>query len=157
MTDPELRAMTTIQQTLEDLPLAAQQRVWQWVGDKLGLVAAVVPAGGRPAGSAGLADLMYAAAPRNGPERALMAAYHLEEQQRRVPWGGRDLNDALKDLGHGLSNVTQTLGALAGRRPALVMHVGKTRRNRRAFHHYKLTRAGVSEAADMLARGASHA
>jgi len=158
--EAELEAMAAVKGALERLSPSARARVWQWVGETLEISWRARPLawhGGERPLSAALADLVFDAQPRNGPEHALVAAYFLQECQGHVPWGGGDLNDALKELGRGLGNVTRTLSALGARRPALVMQVSRTGRGTQARNGYKLTTAGVEQVGDMLGRGSARA
>lgn len=94
---------------------------------------------------------MHAAQPATGPQRALVVAYWFQELQGREGWAGADINSALKNMGSGLANVTNTLDSLKARKPALVMQVGKSGRTQQARKTYKLTSAGIRAVSEMLA------
>ena len=165
MPDTELEAMSAVHDALSPLDEDARGRVLRWAADKY----AIANLGSSSTGDdvhdesgdedqstfRDVGDLMHAAQAANGPERALAVAYWFQEVEGRDGWGGGELNDALKNLGHGLANVTKTLDSLKARKPALVMQVGKSGRSRQARKTYKLTVAGIREVRTMLARSAS--
>jgi hypothetical protein len=161
--DVELEAMQTVYTALDGLDGPARERVLAWAADKFELRAP----GQRPSpaladGSladgnapqfADLSDFFDAAQPTDGPQRALAVAYWFQEIEGRDGWGGADVNNALKNLGHPLANVTKTLTSLRGRKPSLVMQVGKSGRSQQARKTYKLTSAGAREIRQMLGHG----
>jgi hypothetical protein len=99
-------------------------------------------------------DLFDAANPRTDPERAEVAAFWFQVIQNNSSWQSQTLNNALKDLGHGLGNVTDALNSLQERRPAHVRQVSKAGSSRQARKTYKLTTAGVNAVRAMLGRPA---
>jgi hypothetical protein len=101
-------------------------------------------------------DLVHAANPANGLDYALAVAYWIQVVEGKGTWAGMDVNNVLKDLGHGLSNVTKTLKSLMSRKPALVMQTAKSGRSRQARKSYKLTAAGVAHVQTMLSAGADN-
>jgi len=163
MTDPELTAMEQVHTALADLDDGSRLRVLRWAAEKFEVDTGPPSRASAVEGSAGvsesgqprfndLADLVHAAEPSSGPERALVVAYWFQEIEGRDGWGGGDLNTALKNLGTGLANVTNTLDSLQARKPALVMQVAKSGRSRQARKTYKLTAAGIREVSQMIAR-----
>lgn len=162
MDDPELDAMSSVHRALDALEPAARERVLNWAGAKWDVpldspksparaTAPDVEQGGDGRSFADIADLVHAAQPSNGPQRALVVAYWFQELQGREGWSGGDINSALKNMGSGLANVTNTLGSLKAKKPALVMQVGKSGRSRQSRKTYKLTSAGIREVSQMLA------
>jgi hypothetical protein len=161
--DDELDAMKTIYAALEPLDPPARGRVLSWVSARYEIDASAanaMPGGGgtaEPADQpepvyASVGDLIDAAQPNGGPQYALAVAYWLQEIAGRDGWGAQELNSILKNLGHGLTNVTKTLESLKKRKPALVMQLSKSGRTVQARKTYKLTAAGVREARNMLSR-----
>lgn len=160
--DDELEAMKTVHAALEPLDPPARGRVLNWVSARYEIAATanVTPGAGQrdemepdePA-FASISDLIDRAQPNGGPEYALTAAYWLQEISGRDGWGSQELNTILKNLGHGLTNVTKTLESLKKRKPALVMQLSKSGRTVQARKTYKLTAAGVREVSAMLSRG----
>jgi hypothetical protein len=98
-------------------------------------------------------DLFDAAQPRTEPERALVGAYWYQVIEGAPDFPSMTVNNALKDVGHGVSNITDALAALQKRRPAQIRQVAKSGRNRQARKKYKLTTAGVAEVKRLLGEG----
>jgi hypothetical protein len=162
MPDRELEAMQSLSAALSELDPDARRRVLSWASDRFDValrassVRRAAPDDEMEEGRENfkdVGDLVHAAQPTTGPEHALVVAYWFQEIEGRDGWGGGDLNDALRNMGAGLANVTKTLDLLKARKPALVMQIGKSGRSRQARKTYKLTTAGVREVRAMLARG----
>ena len=159
--DQELEAMAAVHSALEPLEGASRSRVLAWANARYpeGAVPALSSVAGPPNATAtdtltfgSLGDLFYAAEPENGLEQALVAAYWFQVVSEQPDFGGGEVNDALKHLGHGLTNVTRTLEQLRSKKPSLIMQVAKTGRSRQGRKRYKLTEAGANEVRTMLQR-----
>lgn len=161
MEDTELIAMKTIYSALEPLDEAARQRTLAWVADRLEIKRAPSPGNGANPGSAlgdekesrfsSVAELVDAAQPSTGAERALAVAYWFQVIEGREGWSGGDVNSQLKDLGHGLANVTVALNRLMDRKPSLVIQTARSGRSAQSRKTYKLTAAGLRKVQTMLA------
>lgn len=153
MDDAELKAMGTVLAALESLEGDAQRRVLAWVRGRLDLGGAALdegdPARGGRAEFADVAELVHAANPRSGREHALVVGYWLQVLEGKDGFGGSELNGILKNLGHGLSNVSVTLKGLMTRKPAYVMQTAKGQ-GRSARKTYKLTTAGITRVKELL-------
>ena len=163
--DKELAAMSVITGALEQFEEgeeAAVARIIQWAAARYGVTnivsLAAVSAGsgtgnGRP-GDGGefedLVDLFHAASPRTDPERALVGGYWITVGESQVEFTAQLVNSKLKDLGHGVGNITDAFSSLIKRRPSLVMQTAKTGTSRQARKRYKLTRAGLDQVSRML-------
>ncbi|MFZ1988992.1 MAG: hypothetical protein WAW96_04395 [Alphaproteobacteria bacterium] len=163
MADAEIEAMAAVGKALETLEAPARERVLRWALSRFE-IESVSPRGTSNGedGNSGpnqkfsdLGDLMHAADPSNGPERALTVAYWFQQVQRQDGWTGADINSSLKNMGSGLANVTNTLNSLKARKPALVMQTSKSGRSQQARKTYKLTVAGLKEVQRMLAEPSS--
>ena len=160
--DPELQAMDLVLTALRNLDQEAAARVMGWVGQRLGLPNRPTPAGpsgvttNRPSANPGtfddFVDVLDAAGPNSGVDRALVAGYWHQVIQGKGTFLGSDINTSLKDVGHGLANVTVTLRGLQRRQPALVRQVSKAGRGAQGKKTYKLTTAGEVEVRRMLGR-----
>jgi hypothetical protein len=159
--DAELDAMAAVSTALEGLDAPVRARVLAWaaakwdipIGSPKSITRATVDDsehGGDASEFADVADLVHAAQPSNGPQRALVVAYWFQEVQGREGWLGSDINSTLKNMGTGLPNVTDTLNSLKAKKPALVMQTAKSGRSQQARKTYKLTSAGVNEVRRML-------
>jgi hypothetical protein len=163
MDDAELMAMKVIYDALAPLDEAARKRTMTWAASRLEIEpgkashSGTSPKATIDGGSdfADVAALVDAARPSDGNDYALAIAYWLQVVEGREGWSGNEVNSQLKNLGHGLSNVTATLGRLRKRKPSLVMQTAKSGRSAQARKTYKLTAAGIREVQAMVAGNAS--
>jgi hypothetical protein len=150
----ELKAMKGVADALANLDKDGVSRVLQWAAGSFG--ASVTLAGAKSArmkgegddGMAGaqefdsLADLHAAAQPNTDADRALVAGYWFQFKEGQEEFAAQTLNTALKNLGHGVSNITKALDALKAQSPALVIQLRKSGSSQQARKKYKLTAAG---------------
>jgi hypothetical protein len=162
----EIEAMRQIQDALDGLEPDEVERVVVWTADyaakKLG-ASVRSPAVGRGGGSRDhgepsreferIGDLMDAAEPGSGSDHALVATYWFQQLQGNENVTGQQVNDELKDLGHGIANITDAFDTLQGRRPALARQVEKSGTARQARKRYRLTQAGIRRVEQMLTAG----
>ncbi len=163
MPDAELAAMEGVNNAIKDLDTEAQVRVLRWAASRYGISApppdSVQASAGyaaeaaQPTSAASVGDLVHAAGASAGPDQAMVVAYWLQSHEGRDGWSGAEVNDALKNLGHGQANITATLSRLMKRKPALVMQIGKAGRSQQARKTYKLTAAGIRTVEAMLQAG----
>jgi hypothetical protein len=163
--DPEIEAIgliTTALGQLEDEQ--ARARVLRYANERFGagdpeprrpqnrppvLVQPGVSTGLPPADTAEpnfpeFVDLFDAANPATDVDRALVAAYWLQCSTKQTSWTGLEVNNLLKNLGHGLGNVTTAMNNSQKQKPALVRQMTKSGKARQARKTYKLTTAGVT-------------
>jgi hypothetical protein len=164
-TDPEIDAMATISATLAGLAdEQARARVLRYANERFGVSAQSVPELQRTAqgqhreekapaalrqGSPAepifseFADLFDAVSPATDMDKAVTAAYWLQCCMAQASWGGFRVNSLLKDMGHGVGNVTTALTGAQQHKPALVRQTSKSGKSRQARKTYKLTTSGV--------------
>jgi len=159
--------MGVIEGTLEPLDEEVRARVLKWAAERFG-----VPLGGgarRASGSGAsgggarhdtgggdfeeLADLYAAASPKSAVERALVGGYWFQYIKSDSDLDGAKVNGELKQLGHGVANITRAFDGLKAKKPALVMQTRKSGSSKQARKKYKLTNAGKQEVERMLASG----
>ncbi len=99
---------------------------------------------------AAFVDLFDQANPKTEPERALVGGYWFQEISGHPSFDAQEVNNALKDVGHGIGNVTQALNSLQNRKPALVRQMSKSGKTKQARKKYKLTTAGSAAAGRLL-------
>jgi hypothetical protein len=99
-----------------------------------------------------VADLYDAANPKTEAEKALVVGYWLTVVENKSEFTGQEVNNHLKNLGHGIGNITDSLSKLMDRKPSLVMQTAKSGSARQARKRYKLTRAGLDEVRRMTGR-----
>jgi hypothetical protein len=166
--DLEIGAMSTISRALADLDEDARRRVLDWASKRYSVKLAFDRSrrnSGDPDGAdegerdqqqddfGVFADLFDATGPRSEAERALVGGYWFQVVEGSSDFQGQSVNNALKDVGHGVSNITVALGNLQERKPALVRQVSKSGRSKQARKKYKLTSAGISAVETMLRGG----
>jgi hypothetical protein len=165
----EIEAMGQIQKAFDGLEPDEVQRVVVWAVDyartKLGADVAGPVNGGGISSDIGagrlrqtqqferVGDLIDRAEPTTGAEYALVATYWFQELQGAENVTGQQVNDELKDLGHGIANITEAFSTLQERRPALARQVEKSGSSRQARKRYRLTQAGIDRVHRMLAAG----
>ena len=167
--DMEFAAMKAVLVALEPLDVQSRQRVLAYVAARLeispvGTVRSSTVGGGEEnrgesepeADStphrefATLAELHEAASPQSNSERVLVAAYWLQVIEGRDSFVSYSVNQSLKDLGHGVRNITERFDALKRQKPALVLQLKKAGKSRQARKTYKITTAGVAAVEEMI-------
>ena len=88
--------------------------------------------------------------PSTDRERTLVASYWAQVCENQTSFAAQTLNAQLKDLGHGVGNITEALSALKIERPSLVLQLKKSGTSRQARKTYKLTIEGVRRVQNML-------
>lgn len=155
----EVEAITTVDKVLSELDEDVAARVLRWASEKYGKSAPrevlSEPINQGPPQPTSqfeeIADLMAAAGPKSGVERVLVGTYWFQVINGHPNVTGQQVNDALKNLGHAVSNITDAFSNLIGRKPQLAMQVEKTGSSRQARKKYKLTIAGINEVKRLLA------
>lgn len=168
---PEIQAMVKMEQALSGLDEEAVNRVLQWTISRFGTQAVSADGSGAfaekeepefekageevtaPDEFEDLASLYDAASPSTDADKALVCAYWFQEIQGHSSFTSMAINKELKHLGHGVSNITRTLGGLKSKKPALVMQRRKEGKTQQARKLYALTGEGKKAVKRML-RGA---
>ena len=158
--DAEIAAMSAVAKALEPLDELVRRRVIGWAASRFG---SQIPAPSRsleketnPTGESAraefesFAELFDAADPKTDKDRALVAAYWAQICQSQATFPAQTLNASLKDLGHGLSNVTVALDGLKDEKPALILQLKKSGTSKQARKTYKLTVEGAKRVRQML-------
>lgn len=167
--DVEFAAMKSVLEALEPLDANSRQRVFEYVGARLEICPVRDPRSSslgtnerarlqpeRGASStpgrdfATLAELHDAASPQGHKARVLVTAYWLQIIEGEENFVSYSVNKALKDLGHGVSNITGELDALRQEKPALVLQLKKAGKTRQARKTYKITSAGIAAVEEMI-------
>ena len=95
------------------------------------------------------AELFDAANPSVERDKALVAAYWVQVCLNQQSFPSQVLNVELKDLGHGIGNITEALTQLKEERPALVLQLKKSGLTKQARKTYKLTQEGIKRVQTM--------
>lgn len=162
--DQELAAMQSVSAALAGLDEDERRRVLTWAGERYGVRVGGSSSGrsqqdGRSgAGSVGdrgandyedFAEFFGAAHPSTDAERALLGAAWLSRGERADFQSG-EVNKMLKDLGHGIGNITDAFEALIKQKPQLIIQTQKTGTSKQARKMYRLTTTGRDRAAKLL-------
>jgi hypothetical protein len=99
-----------------------------------------------------VSELFDAANPKTESDKALVVGYWFQVAQRRSDFGGQEVNNSLKHLGHGATNITRALGSLMNRSPRLVMQTHKAGKATQARKKYRLTTEGIRAVEKMTGR-----
>jgi len=102
-----------------------------------------------------LAALYEVVNPSTESESVLVAAYWHQVVQGAEHLDSQSLNAGLKNLGHGVGNVTRACTSLIRQRPALMMQVRKAGSTKQARKQYRLTSAGIQRIRDGLMAAAA--
>jgi hypothetical protein len=158
----EVEAISVIDRALGELEEEEAARVLKWASEKYGQAlppapdpvaspTAPVESATAPVTFEDIADLMAAAGPRNGVERVLVATYWFQVINEHPSVSGQQVNEALRNLGHAASNITDAFTSLIRRKPQLAIQVEKTGSSKQARKKYKLTVAGIDQVKKLLA------
>lgn len=167
--DVEFAAMKSVLEALEPLEANSRQRVFEYIAARLEIcpvrdtrsssLAANEKNSQQPEHGesstpqhdfATLAELHDAANPATDKARVLVTAYWLQIIEGGESFVSYSVNKALKDLGHGVSNITGALDVLRQEKPALVLQLKKAGKSRQARKTYKITSAGVAVVEGMI-------
>ena len=155
----EARALGRVVDAVDGLDARAVQRVLEWAWKRFVDAEVREPARTRAAppvqssAPIDLADLYVAARPATDADKVLVVAYWHHVSTGKENLDAQTIHRDLKDLGHGVSNVTRACSALIGERPQLMMQVRKAGSTRQARKQYRLTAAGLQRVRDKVASG----
>ena len=159
MEDIELKVMQAISLELSSLENEATvKRVLQWAAGRYGVTLDTSSVGGKASTNArveegrfeGIADLFDAANPSTEPEKVLVVAFWFQEIQGQGDVDSQSLNTELKNLGHGIGNITRALDNLINRKPRLVIQTRKSGASQQARKRFKVTTEGIKAAKAMI-------
>ena len=157
----EIESMATIDRALSGFADDAKARILNWVNAKhLGQridIRSPASTGGAANTNPGsthdqfsdFAELFSAANPKLMLEKALLVAYWFQTVQGEQNLDSSTMNSELKNLGHGLTNITDAFNSLIKRKPALAMQTQKGS-GKRARKKYRLTIEGIRYVERML-------
>jgi len=164
--DQEIQAMVTITSALKDLDGEAVARVIRWVAERHGIGTPTKRSGnGRKPGTQeeaseygdteyeDIAALFCAASPKTDAEKAAVGAYWFYTQGQS-DFDSMQINKELKNLGHGVKNITGALDDLIRRKPQLVIQTRKSGNTKQARKKYRLTNEGALRVQRMLSGNA---
>lgn len=150
--DSEVAAMGKVTEALDELDEVARVRVLRWAGDRYGMTKPSTSPVEEGTGVhfSDFADLYSRADPSSEAQKALIAGYWVQVVGAQETFESQSLNTELKNLGHGVKNITDALDQLIERKPRLVIQVRKSGTTRQARKRYKLTVEGIRAAERLL-------
>jgi hypothetical protein len=174
----EAQALQEVLQAVSALQIPAIRRILDWVADTYGLAAvtnrsvveepasreqrnqvgkpaAMTPREGRSSKFANFAALYDAANPNTDASRALVAGYWFQVAEGGESFASQAVNMELKDLGHGVTNITAAFTDLAQHNPVWARQVKKAGTSQQARKLYRLTAAGIREVERMTTESLS--
>ncbi len=170
----DLKAFEAILKTLEPLSQDERERVLRWTGEKLGIEQTAMGRPGvasrrkvpaidaafakHPGGFQSVGEFLVAASPDSDADRVLCVAVYLQELSDSADdstLSGKQINDELKHLGHGVKNITDAINTLKARKPQHMIQTRKTGKSKQAWKEYRVTRAGVDYAYQLISEGTS--
>lgn len=154
----EIEALGAIAAAMEALSPEARTRVMKWMADAFraeGSLKTSFPRDGQvlPAESPQfetLTTLLDAAQPTSTRDRVLVIAYWFQHIQRQPDITGAQINAELKNLGHGVQNITDTINKLMGRQPQPIRQTRKEGTTKQARKRYALTEAGRKRVFELM-------
>jgi hypothetical protein len=151
----EARALGRVVDAVDGLDARAIQRVLEWAWKRFVAAGLPEPTASRAAATEpiDLADLYVAAHPATDADKVLVVAYWHQVSTGKENLDAQTIHRDLKNLGHGVSNVTRACSALIGEKPQLMIQVKKAGSTRQARKQYRLTAAGLHRVRDKLASG----
>jgi hypothetical protein len=173
MADPEIDAMSALATALADLEEDARGRVLRWAAERYGVILNI-STGSRHGGGAAsdqggpgaevtdeeiaeeapvyehFADLFAKAQPKTDPDKALVAAYWLQAIQGQNTWQSAALQKELKNLGHAVANITESLSRNMDKKPQRIVQLQKSGSSKQARKTYKVTHEGLVYVQGML-------
>jgi hypothetical protein len=149
--DPELVAMENVMEAVKDLDEETRKRVLSWAVNRFHVTPPKgVPGSPEEPTDGDFAELYNAANPTRDADRALVAGYWLQVIEKKKNFTSQQAHKLLKNLGHGVTNITDAFDALKGEKPRLAMQVRKAGTTRQARKQYQLTTEGIKRVKTMI-------
>lgn len=152
----EIKAMQGIVEVLKGLGPESVARVLRWASETYGLSAPTKTTGAKQGKDeeqsefGSVSDFYNAVDPQNAADKALVVAYWIQFREGKESFGAQEVNTSLKNLGHGVGNITDALDVLKARKPAAVIQLKKSGTSRQARKTYKVTAAGKTAVEAMI-------
>jgi len=163
--DTEYEVMGVLLQEFKKLDdKDARQRVLDWLARKFSL-STPKPTGSEEQPSAGrdtevklvtltsfnsLADVFAQVSLEMDKDKALVAAAFFQNKWQKTEITGWEINKELKQLGHGVSNITSAISQLIDVSPSLMIQTRKEGKTRQAKKKYKVTAEGLKAIQQIL-------
>jgi hypothetical protein len=158
--DEEIAAMGAVSKALEPLSPAVRSRVLSWASARYDVN---VP---KPAGTAtnetpsdlsqrgrfaDVANIFYVANPTTNGDKVLVVSYWLQEIDGLKDLDSQRVNANLKQLGHGIANITSAFTELMTSKPKFAIQVRKAGSSKQARKRYRITAEGIKRVEELVA------
>jgi hypothetical protein len=97
-----------------------------------------------------VADIFAKANPKTDADKVLVVATFLQLKNSLQDFASFDVQKELKHLGHGVTNITTSMGILEGKKPKLIIQTRKEGKSRQAKKKYKVTQEGIKTVKEFL-------
>jgi hypothetical protein len=158
--DMELAAMAQLDRIVRTLDAESAVRTVRWLSDRYDRSSPVFrtlnPKSTYVNGVsevAELADLFSSANPATHDLKALVVGFWFQVIKGAGDLDAQAVNTELKQLGHGLKNITAAFAELISARPQLAIQVRKAGTTKQARKRYRLTNEGLKRVRVMLGEG----
>lgn len=168
----DLRALEIVLKTLDPLLPEERERVLRWTIEKLKIVGlSTMPSKTtsphlrqnpvdtaferHSSGFQSIGDFVAAAKPNTDADRVLAVAVYLQDfaEDTTRSLTGKEINDELKHLGHGVKNITDCINTLKARSPQHMIQTRKGGSVKQAWKEYRVTRAGLDHIYRLIGQG----
>lgn len=150
MADKEIDAMGKISQILSGFNKDEVARILAWAGDRFKVEGIKKQDIKKEEPPEDVSTFFSQAKPKKTRDKALVIGYWLQVVKDQKDFISQEVNNELKNLGHGAKNITQILDRLIEHRPQLVIQTQKKGTARQSRKKYKLTQEGIKEVKKML-------
>lgn len=161
--DPEIKAMHDCFETLKGLDEKARARVLFWLNRKflsgdqkvlsMGSGESTVEQVGLKYNFdsfSSIAEVFGHVNLKTDYDKVLIVSVYLQTKEQKTELTSREISKELNHLGHGVSNITNAIGALIKRKPNLMIQTRKEGTSQQAQKKYKVTVEGIKVALNML-------
>ena len=171
--DPELEALSKVNDAIKNLPEDAKIRVVAWLINKYSIYSnqpanasmppkkllsengveekEIVEGDGQQIASfSSPAEFFAKCSPSKPSEKILVIAAYLQTKNSEKDLSGFEINQVLKNMGHKVENITHKMDTLMGQKPQLMIQTKKSGNSRQAKKSYRVTDAGIKEVEKLI-------
>jgi hypothetical protein len=161
----ELKAMAQVESALVALQEEERSRVLRWASSRFDVElytgkSRTKEDSGQGSGAdegnqpdfPDFATLYDSARPETDAEKALVAAHWVQVKEGASEVEAQTVNTMLKNMGHGVGNITRAFESLKDQRPSLIMQTKKEGSAKQARKKFRVTTAGIRAVEEMLRR-----
>jgi hypothetical protein len=97
-----------------------------------------------------VADIFAACDPKTDADKVLVVGAFLQIKNKWADFAGFDVQKELKNLGHGVTNITVSTGILEDKKPKLLIQTKKEGKSKQSRKKYKVTVEGINYVSQLL-------